>query len=59
MHFGTEADLKPWRQALSRREGQIIPLITRPSDAEHLIRERHVCIDTTASGGNAELLAGI
>jgi RHH-type proline utilization regulon transcriptional repressor/proline dehydrogenase/delta 1-pyrroline-5-carboxylate dehydrogenase len=59
MHFGTEADLKPWRQALARREGAIIPLITRPSDAEHLIRERHVCIDTTASGGNAELLAGM
>ncbi len=59
MHFGTDADLKPWRQALARREGQIIPLITCPSDAEHLIRERHVCIDTTASGGNAELLAGI
>ncbi len=59
MHFGTEADLKPWRQALARRDGPLIPLITRPSDAEHLIRERHVCIDTTASGGNAELLAGM
>lgn len=58
MHFGTDADLRPWRQALSRREGMIIPLITRPSDAERLITERHVCIDTTASGGNAELLAG-
>jgi RHH-type proline utilization regulon transcriptional repressor/proline dehydrogenase/delta 1-pyrroline-5-carboxylate dehydrogenase len=59
MHFGPDPELKLWRQALSRREGGIIPLITRPSDAEHLIRERHVCIDTTASGGNAELLAGI
>jgi RHH-type transcriptional regulator, proline utilization regulon repressor / proline dehydrogenase / delta 1-pyrroline-5-carboxylate dehydrogenase len=58
MHFGTETDLKPWRQALARRDGPLIPLITRPSEAEHLIRERHVCIDTTASGGNAELLAG-
>lgn len=57
MHFGPEADLKPWRQALARREGAIIPLITRPADAELLIRERHVSIDTTASGGNAELLA--
>ena len=58
LHFGTEAELKPWRQALARRDGAIIPLITRPADAEHLIRERHVSIDTTASGGNAELLAG-
>ncbi len=57
MHFGPETDLKPWRQALARREGAIIPLITRPADAELLIRERHVSIDTTASGGNAELLA--
>ncbi len=58
MHFGTDAELKPWRQALARREGAIVPLISRPSDAERLITERHVCIDTTASGGNAELLAG-
>jgi len=59
MHFGVETELKPWRQALARREGAIVPLITRPGEAEHLIRERHVCIDTTASGGNAELLAGV
>ncbi|WP_421759085.1 bifunctional proline dehydrogenase/L-glutamate gamma-semialdehyde dehydrogenase PutA [Devosia sp.] len=58
MHFGDEANLRPWRQALARREGAIVPLITCPSDAERLIAERHVCIDTTASGGNAELLAG-
>ena len=58
MHFGTDAELKPWRQALARREGGIVPLITRASDAERLITERHVCIDTTASGGNAELLSG-
>ena len=58
MHFGDEANLRPWRQALARREGAIVPLITCPGDAERLIAERHVCIDTTASGGNAELLAG-
>ena len=58
MHFGGDDQLKPWRQALSRRDGPIIPLVTRPEDAELLILERHVCIDTTASGGNAELLAG-
>ena len=58
MHFGDEATLRPWRQALARRDGAIVPLITSEVDASRLIVERHVCIDTTASGGNAELLAG-
>jgi len=56
-HFGTDEALRPWRQALSRREGAIIPLVYAEGDAPRLIIERHVCIDTTASGGNAELLA--
>ncbi|HEY9012404.1 MAG TPA: bifunctional proline dehydrogenase/L-glutamate gamma-semialdehyde dehydrogenase PutA [Devosia sp.] len=58
MHFGDETALRPWRQALSRREGAIVPLITNEADVTRLFVERHVCIDTTASGGNAELLAG-
>jgi len=58
LHWGEEAALKPWRQALAGREGPIVPLIASPGDADRLILERHVCIDTTASGGNAELLAG-
>ena len=58
MHFGDEQAIKPWRQALSRREGAIIPLIGSEADANRLFIERHVCVDTTASGGNAELLAG-
>jgi RHH-type proline utilization regulon transcriptional repressor/proline dehydrogenase/delta 1-pyrroline-5-carboxylate dehydrogenase len=56
-HFGDEDALRPWRQALARREGPIIPLVTSDADAERLILERHVCIDTTAAGGNAELLS--
>jgi RHH-type proline utilization regulon transcriptional repressor/proline dehydrogenase/delta 1-pyrroline-5-carboxylate dehydrogenase len=56
-HFGDAAALHPWRVALSRREGPIIPLISSEADVGRLIIERHVCIDTTASGGNAELLA--
>jgi RHH-type proline utilization regulon transcriptional repressor/proline dehydrogenase/delta 1-pyrroline-5-carboxylate dehydrogenase len=58
LHWGDEAALKPWRQALAHRDGPIIPLIASEADADRLIIERHVCIDTTASGGNAELLAG-
>ena len=57
MHFGDAEALRPWRQALARRDGPIIPLVTSTGDADRLILERHVCIDTTASGGNAELLA--
>jgi RHH-type transcriptional regulator, proline utilization regulon repressor / proline dehydrogenase / delta 1-pyrroline-5-carboxylate dehydrogenase len=56
-HFGTDESLKPWRLALARRDGPIVPLVTSEADAGRLIIERHICIDTTASGGNAELLA--
>ncbi|MDP1731628.1 MAG: aldehyde dehydrogenase family protein, partial [Devosia sp.] len=58
LHWGDDAALRPWRQALARRDGPIVPLISSEADAGRLIVERHVCIDTTASGGNAELLAG-
>ena len=44
-------------QALSAREGKIVALITGMPDAAHALHERHVCIDTTAAGGNAALLA--
>ena len=30
---------------------------TAALDAAHVLLERHVCIDTTASGGNAQLLS--
>jgi RHH-type proline utilization regulon transcriptional repressor/proline dehydrogenase/delta 1-pyrroline-5-carboxylate dehydrogenase len=56
-HFGIAEALRPWRQALARRDGPIVPLIASEADAGRLIAERHVCIDTTASGGNAQLLA--
>ncbi|MEM8698308.1 MAG: bifunctional proline dehydrogenase/L-glutamate gamma-semialdehyde dehydrogenase PutA [Pseudomonadota bacterium] len=48
--------LRPLRQALAVREGPIRPLITEPDPARFIL-ERHVCIDTTAAGGNAQLLA--
>jgi RHH-type proline utilization regulon transcriptional repressor/proline dehydrogenase/delta 1-pyrroline-5-carboxylate dehydrogenase len=56
-HFGDDEALRPWRQALARRDGAIVPLIASAADGGRLIIERHICIDTTASGGNAELLA--
>ena len=36
----------------------ILPLITGLPDTGHVMGERHVCVDTTASGGNAALLGG-
>ena len=47
---------RDYAQALAARPGPILPLIDQP-DHGHLWHERHICIDTTASGGNADLLA--
>ena len=44
------------RVALARRQGPILPLISEPRAIERYVIERHVCIDTTAAGGNATLL---
>ncbi|MEM7299972.1 MAG: bifunctional proline dehydrogenase/L-glutamate gamma-semialdehyde dehydrogenase PutA [Pseudomonadota bacterium] len=50
-------DIRDIRKALAERSGQIIPLICDHRDSDRFLIERHVCVDTTASGGNAELLA--
>jgi RHH-type proline utilization regulon transcriptional repressor/proline dehydrogenase/delta 1-pyrroline-5-carboxylate dehydrogenase len=56
-YFAEDATLRSIRQALSARTGAIIPLLTASEDAARLLVERHVCIDTTAAGGNATLMA--
>ncbi|MEO1611491.1 MAG: aldehyde dehydrogenase family protein, partial [Pseudomonadota bacterium] len=45
------------RAALAGREGPIIRLIDEAVAPERFAAERALCIDTTAAGGNAELLA--
>ncbi|WP_172329011.1 bifunctional proline dehydrogenase/L-glutamate gamma-semialdehyde dehydrogenase PutA [Mangrovicoccus sp. HB161399] len=45
-------------RALAARPGPIVALVTGMPDAAHVLHERHLCIDTTAAGGNAMLLAG-
>ncbi len=45
------------RIALAEREGAIVPLEIQPLSPERYVVERHLCIDTTAAGGNASLLA--
>jgi RHH-type proline utilization regulon transcriptional repressor/proline dehydrogenase/delta 1-pyrroline-5-carboxylate dehydrogenase len=49
--------LRVLRKALAVREGALIPLISEPGQPERYTLERHVCVDTTAAGGNAALLA--
>jgi RHH-type proline utilization regulon transcriptional repressor/proline dehydrogenase/delta 1-pyrroline-5-carboxylate dehydrogenase len=54
---GDEQQLRAVRQALAQRDGPIIPLITEWDQADRFVIERHLCIDTTAAGGNASLIA--
>ena len=51
-------DQRAIRRALAKRTGAILPLITEKQFAQRCMVERHICIDTTAAGGNATLLAG-
>ncbi|MGF1444855.1 MAG: bifunctional proline dehydrogenase/L-glutamate gamma-semialdehyde dehydrogenase PutA [Pikeienuella sp.] len=55
---GTDA-LKALRQALAGRPGPILPLLSAADPIGRYQIERHLCIDTTAAGGNAALLAEI
>ncbi len=52
-------DLRLARNALASRTGPLIPLIAAKDFTERLRIERHVCIDTTAAGGNAALYAEV
>lgn len=46
-------------QSLAKRDGPILPLIRGLPDTARVRAERHVCVDTTASGGNAALLGAV
>jgi len=50
-------DPAPVQAALAAREGPIVPLISGVPGADWVLTERHLCVDTTAAGGNASLLA--
>mgnify|MGYP000250175823 CR=1 FL=1 len=45
-------------RTLAKRQGPILPLIPGHPDRARVLAERHVCVDTTAAGGNAALLGG-
>jgi len=51
--------LREYRIALADREGKLIPLICESGAVSRLVVERHLCIDTTAAGGNASLIASV
>ncbi len=55
--YSAPEELRKIRVALSLRDGPILPLICEIDPMERLTIERHICIDTTAAGGNAALLA--
>jgi len=54
---GSAAAASELRQAMAGRAGRILPFVTHSGDSIRFSVERHVCIDTTAAGGNATLLA--
>ncbi|MEO0671672.1 MAG: bifunctional proline dehydrogenase/L-glutamate gamma-semialdehyde dehydrogenase, partial [Pseudomonadota bacterium] len=45
------------RSAMARRDGPILQLHCDDRDLIAYVTERHLCVDTTAAGGNAALLA--
>lgn len=53
----SEETLKQLRQALANRKGAIVPLVSEIIYPAAYAHERAVCVDTTAAGGNASLLA--
>ncbi|MGV6805677.1 MAG: bifunctional proline dehydrogenase/L-glutamate gamma-semialdehyde dehydrogenase PutA [Ruegeria sp.] len=56
--WGDETTARQIELHLARRSGPILPLIPGMPDASRVLAERHVCVDTTAAGGNAALLGG-
>ncbi|MBI1619361.1 bifunctional proline dehydrogenase/L-glutamate gamma-semialdehyde dehydrogenase PutA [Aquamicrobium zhengzhouense] len=50
-------ELRAVRKVLAERDGPIIRLVTQPIEPSAYAVERAVCVDTTAAGGNASLLA--
>ncbi len=60
LFWGDETEAaRAYDQALAAREGPLVPLVRRRPDPGHVLRERHLCVDTTAAGGNAALLGAM
>ncbi len=55
--WGDVARARRLAVALAKRDGPILPLIVAQPDFAHVAHERHLCVDTTAAGGNTTLMA--
>jgi len=55
--WGDDDTARRLAAALAARPGPILPLIVSDIAPHMVLAERHLCVDTTASGGNAQLLA--
>jgi RHH-type proline utilization regulon transcriptional repressor/proline dehydrogenase/delta 1-pyrroline-5-carboxylate dehydrogenase len=55
--WADDDDLRAARRALAARDGALVPLVSNDDLDSYCVHERHTCIDTTAAGGNASLLA--
>ena len=53
----TQTTLHEYRVALAKRKGALLPLITELDATERFVIARHLCVDTTAAGGNVSLIA--
>lgn len=54
--WGDHSTARSYAQILALRQGPIVPLICDRPDAAHVLHFRVISNDTTASGGNAQLL---
>jgi RHH-type transcriptional regulator, proline utilization regulon repressor / proline dehydrogenase / delta 1-pyrroline-5-carboxylate dehydrogenase len=59
LFWGEPDQARAFATVLADRAGPILPLVTGLPDEAHALLERHLCVDTTASGGNAQLLAEV
>ncbi|WP_068088692.1 bifunctional proline dehydrogenase/L-glutamate gamma-semialdehyde dehydrogenase PutA [Polycladidibacter stylochi] len=55
--FADNTTQKALRQTMAQRQGPILPLICERGQNALYYHERHLCVDTTAAGGNTALLA--
>lgn len=57
LYWGDAGTARAYANALATRTGAILPLLSGLPNAGHVLEEQHLCVDTTAAGGNAALLA--
>ena len=50
-------NFRPFRQVFGEKNGPLVRFLTEKIDPAGYVHERAVCVDTTAAGGNASLLA--